>query len=310
MRFSVCGLGVAGGFGGSLAELAAARPGCEAQPPDLGQLAGRVPPAALRRMDGFTRMALLAALRCREDAAARGLADADVTGERVALVLASGYGPMRTTFDYLDSVLDSGEPGASPTAFSLSVQNMPAAILALSLGVSGACCTVCQLDNPVLSALVTAACWLAEGRADTVLVGAADESSPMLDYGLGRLRAAGQVGLPGQCNAAAFLGLRRPDAAGRPYAECLELCAGPAPGDGPDMVLVRGGGQGLPGFGAAPTAWAADLALACWALDGGACDALPGRPVAVECRCTDPGPGRATARLHRPGGAMEGDRAW
>ncbi|MEW5775077.1 MAG: beta-ketoacyl synthase chain length factor [Thermodesulfobacteriota bacterium] len=305
MSFAVYGLGAAGGFGGSLAELAEARPGCEAQPPDLGLLAGRVPPAALRRMDGFTRMSLLAALRCREDAVARGVADGDLAGERVALVLATGYGPMRTTFDYLDSVLGSGEPGASPTAFSLSVQNMPAAILALSLGVSGSCCTACQLDNPVLPALVTAACWLAEGRADTVLVGAADESSPMLDYGLGRLRAAGRAGLPGQGNGAAFLCLRRPGSPGRAYAECTGLYASEAPDIWTGAVLERGGGQGLPGFGESPVAWAADVVLACWVLDGGEFESLSGRPGAVECRCSNPGPIQCAVRLRRPTGREE-----
>lgn len=289
MSAGVYGIGVLGGFGRSLGELAQAP--ATGGAPALDGLAGRVAPAALRRMDAFTRMGLLAALSCRDDAAARGVPVAELAGTRAGLVLATGYGPMRTTFDYLDSVLDDGEPGASPTAFSLSVQNMPAAVLCLNLGLAGPCATLCQAGDPVPPALLTAQAWLAEGRTDAVFLVAADESTPMLAYGLDRLRAEARdlSSRPGQGDGAVVLLLQRGDGAGRPYAR-LENGAGETA-----AFLERGAGEPCPGLGLAPSAWAADLALACWVLDGGEFSGLPGRPHRVECRC----PGGA-ARLVRP----------
>ena len=67
----------------------------------------------LRRIDHFSRLALLGAFEA--------MADADLGGvdpNRIGLVIGSGYGALTTTFKFLDSVLDDGDTCASPTAFS------------------------------------------------------------------------------------------------------------------------------------------------------------------------------------------------
>lgn len=129
----------------------------------------------LRRADHFTRMTLLAAYRA--------LGNAGYTGtppQNMGIVLCSGYGPSQTTFDFLDSILEFGAGCASPLTFSHSVHNIPAAMLALALQNPCPSTTLCQLHQPFSAALNTARCWLKEGRVDTVLLGAVDESTPLL----------------------------------------------------------------------------------------------------------------------------------
>ncbi|MDR2726543.1 MAG: hypothetical protein LBC10_00945, partial [Deltaproteobacteria bacterium] len=80
------------------------------------------PARVLRQCDHFSRLALLAASRAM---AASGITDRAGIG----IILASGYGPTLATYDFLDSLLDYGEAMASPLAFSLTVHNIPAAVV-------------------------------------------------------------------------------------------------------------------------------------------------------------------------------------
>ena len=150
-------------------------------------LADYVPRAKMRRMDHFTKMALLSAFRCLDDA---GLNPED-TGE-MAVVLATGFGPMHTTFKYLDSLLDQGPKAASPMAFSTSVHNIPAAVLAMTLGRPCPCMTLCQFERPLVSGLEAAFCWLADRRADKVLLTVCDELSQVMQYIYDRLARGGR----------------------------------------------------------------------------------------------------------------------
>ncbi|MDR1489624.1 MAG: beta-ketoacyl synthase chain length factor [Desulfovibrio sp.] len=154
---------------------------------DTTGLTGLLPARSLRQTDHFTRMALLAVLKAVEDAQDEG--GSDFSDGETAIVVASGYGPASPTFDFLDSLLEYGETMASPLAFSHSVQNIPAATLAMRLGLTGPCATVCQWDNPVAPALVIARQWLREGRAKRVLFGAVDELTPFLEETSARLSA-------------------------------------------------------------------------------------------------------------------------
>jgi 3-oxoacyl-[acyl-carrier-protein] synthase II len=100
--------------------------------------------------------------------------------EGIGIVLASGYGSSTPTLDFLDSILDFGESMASPLAFSLSVHNIPAAIIAKSMQILGPCAAVCLIENPVASGLLLARDWLEENRVERVLFGAVDEITPSL----------------------------------------------------------------------------------------------------------------------------------
>jgi len=132
---------------------------------------------ALRRIDHFSRMALLGAFQAMADAEW-----SDPDPSRVGLVIGSGYGAMRTTFDFLDSVLDDGDICASPTAFSNSVHNAAAAHISIQLKMTGPSLTISQFDQSLVSGLVSAHQWLSEKRVDAVLLGVVDEYCSVAGY--------------------------------------------------------------------------------------------------------------------------------
>ncbi|MDR2605480.1 MAG: hypothetical protein LBC55_09090 [Desulfovibrio sp.] len=201
MMLAVEGAACLGSFGAGIeallrgAPLAAVHADGRAAAVDTSALKGKLPARSLRQLDHFSRTALLCALNALEDAGLRESPPRD-TG----LILATGYGPATPTFEFQDSILDYGELLASPLVFSRSVQNIPAATLAVTLRMVGPCATVCRGDFPVADGLCVARQWLEEGRVERVLFGAVDELTPLLAR-LTRLRAvlrspsAGREGL-------------------------------------------------------------------------------------------------------------------
>lgn len=195
MRMAIQGIGVAGGFGCGADRLRNALRSGKSRPQkiqidaearrldipvflcDTGRLTELVGKKALRRVDHFSRMALLAALQALEDAG-RFYED----HQKLAVVVASGYGATRTTFSFLDSVIDDGDACASPTLFSNSVHNAAAAHLSILLKARGPNFTVSQFEMSVPSALLTAFQLLKEKVADGVIFGAVDEHCNVLNY--------------------------------------------------------------------------------------------------------------------------------
>jgi 3-oxoacyl-[acyl-carrier-protein] synthase II len=126
-------------------------------------------------------MAILGAYLALEDA---GRLEMDL--REVGIVIATGYGACRTTFGFLDSVIDDGDSCASPTLFSSSVHNAAAANVSITLKASGPCLTVSQFEMSIPSALLSACQWLSEGRVEWVLFGGIDEYCDVLGYCLHR----------------------------------------------------------------------------------------------------------------------------
>lgn len=191
MSILVEGVGVVSAAGNGLETLArsgrsalAGRRETRPEQADTAELSRYLSSRALRRTDHFTRMTLLAAYLALEDA---GLAPAPETG----IIVATGYGPARLTFDFLDSLLDFGPDLASPQAFAHSVHNIPAATTAIMMGITGPCTTICQPDTAVAAAFLTARLWMAEGRVERVLLGAVDERTDILEDNSRRL--AGEI---------------------------------------------------------------------------------------------------------------------
>jgi len=122
-------------------------------------------------------MALLAASLALKDAN-----HSERKGGTTGIIVATGYGPHRTTFGFLDSFIKEGSSFASPTLFASSVHNAAAAYTAILLDERGPSVTVSLFEMSVASALLTAWCWLEEERVDTVLFGAVDEYSDVLGY--------------------------------------------------------------------------------------------------------------------------------
>lgn len=132
---------------------------------------------ALRRIDHFSRLALLGAFQALED-----WGQAELDRSRLGVVICSGFGALNTTFKFLDSVLENGDSFASPTAFSNSVHNSAAAHISIQLKITGPSLTVSQFDQSLVSGLISAQQWLDEGRVDAVLLGAVDEYCSVLGY--------------------------------------------------------------------------------------------------------------------------------
>ncbi len=230
----VAGLGVVGAFGFGPARLLSAlqgRPplglameiaGKAGQGPvkaflaDTGPLETYLPKRSLRRLDHFSRLALLAACQALDSG---GLLEQGPTGPRsgfgpgeLGLVLATGYGASATTFAFLDSILDDGDALSSPTLFSHSVHNIAAANIAMLLEVTGPCLTVSRFELSFASALCTALTWLREARVHAVLLGAVDEVCQVLAYCHSRLFGHDSRQTVPLGDGAAFFLLRTPRA--------------------------------------------------------------------------------------------------
>ena len=125
----------------------------------------------VRRADRLSKMTVFAAADALLDAAI----PSDINRGRIGLIVASAFATHATTFQFLDDILTYGDGEVSPTVFSHSVQNAPAAYIATSLELPGPVLTLTQVHFAFHHALILAEAWLAGGRCDYVLVGAMDE---------------------------------------------------------------------------------------------------------------------------------------
>jgi 3-oxoacyl-[acyl-carrier-protein] synthase II len=158
---------------------------------DTSALADFVPRKALRRIDHFTRLALLGSYLSLEDA---GL-DENRRG-RMGIVVATAYGSTCDTFDFLNTTLDEDDPCSSPIRFANSVHSAAAAHIAAFLGEHGPTLTINQYDMSVSLAFQTACQWLEEDRVDSVLVGGVDEFSRAMGFYTQHLQAGRKSGSP------------------------------------------------------------------------------------------------------------------
>ncbi|HMB14666.1 MAG TPA: beta-ketoacyl synthase N-terminal-like domain-containing protein [Pelovirga sp.] len=208
MRLAIQGIGITGSFGAGVDALRTALQSRTVAPQQLSVdhhdgvsdsfpayratttgLERFLPKRELRRIDHFSKMTLYAAHLALEDAE---LLEADRS--RTGVVVASGYGPLKTTFNFLDSYLDFGYSCSSPTHFSNSVHNAAAAHVSMQLKLTSPSLTVTQFEMSVASALLSARQWLEEGRVDRVLFGATDEYCEVLRYCRRHFFADGEQG--------------------------------------------------------------------------------------------------------------------
>ena len=202
-RIVIEGVGVVGGFGCGISDLSRALNGSVAPPgtldlstgsgpiafpafrADTSRLKEFIPARTLRRIDHFSRLALLGSYLALTDA---GLAETE--HHRLGVIIASGYGATGATYAFLKSFINDGDICASPTCFASSVHNSAAAHISIHLGATGPSLTVSQFDLSVPSALISVRQWLLEGRVDRVLFGAVEELSELIGYAWYRQRGA------------------------------------------------------------------------------------------------------------------------
>ena len=154
-----------------------------------GQLGGLLSPAESRRMGPPSKMAVAAsrqAVRCA------GLTDTDEA--RTAVVVATAFGPSTNTEGLLKQILREGPESASPSLFTESVANAPAAQIAIAPKARGPSLTVCQREAGPLIALGRAAAEVAASRASRALAGSVDEMTPLLHAVLDRFGALAHPG--------------------------------------------------------------------------------------------------------------------
>jgi len=132
---------------------------------------------ALRRVDHFSRLAVLGSFLALDDASRL-----QNDHENLAVVIATGYGASKTTFSFLDTAFDHGDACASPTHFSNSVHNAAATHVSILLKARGPNLTVSQFEMSVPSAMLAACQWLEDKVVDAVLFGGVDEYCSVLGY--------------------------------------------------------------------------------------------------------------------------------
>ncbi len=130
-----------------------------------------------RRSDRFCKMAVLAAWDALIDS---GIEKTE--NERIGVIVSTSFGPHKTTFSFLDNILDYGDLGVSPTIFSHSVHNAAASYISSALNINGPVCTLTDFYFPFHEACKLAESWIDQGRCKHVLVGTVDELSPAMEY--------------------------------------------------------------------------------------------------------------------------------
>ncbi len=192
---AINGIGPVGAFGAGLADFKDALTGNREIRPEITRVTTRngdcdlpvfrsdtkalaefIKPRKLRRLDNFSRLALLGAVLAVADSAQ------PLNGSRTGLIVAGAHGASATTFAFLDSVIDDGDALASPTLFSNSVHNAAAAHIAEHFQITGPTLSLTQGINSLTMALLTAEQWLTGGHIDTVLCGVIDCYCDVLGY--------------------------------------------------------------------------------------------------------------------------------
>ena len=151
-----------------------------------------LPKSKARRLDRGSQYAIVAARQCLADA----LYAMNGREERTGILLGTGSAGAGPLTEFERQMAASPE-SASPFLFPNTVANAPASQVAIELGIKGPNVTITQKDPAPLNALFYGRMLLADGRADALLVGAADEWN--LDYHLAyeRVRATRTATRPG-----------------------------------------------------------------------------------------------------------------
>jgi len=167
---------------------------------DTAQQSRWLSPLAARRMSAVSRFAVCASKMAIEDA---GLDPCDI-GTRTAVVISTAYGAAKISEQILRQCFLEGPAALSPALFTESVANAPAAQVALACGANGPNITVTQNQAGPAVALVQSLNELRSSRCDRVLVGAADEMTPLLHAVLDRFLALARPGDDGSERARPF----------------------------------------------------------------------------------------------------------
>ncbi|MCX6984177.1 MAG: beta-ketoacyl synthase chain length factor [Lentisphaerae bacterium] len=119
----------------------------------------------LRRADRYTTIVMASAVQACADAGFTDCAPAD-TG----IIIVSAFGPHRTTFAFLNDILDYPEDQVLPTTFSHSVHNAAASYVASSLQIRGPTITLTGFEEVWFDALESSSIFLDSGYCQRILL--------------------------------------------------------------------------------------------------------------------------------------------
>jgi 3-oxoacyl-[acyl-carrier-protein] synthase II len=152
-------------------------------------------PRFYRRLSRLSRLAVAASAEAVLDS---GIAIDDDNRHRIGCVFGTAFGSAEQTDAFFVSLLDHGPEGAEPFLFPDTVPNALASHVAIFHLIQGPNSTICQNHLSGESALAYAHSLLESGHADVLLVGGADELSPILVHALDAVRALKVVNSPGE----------------------------------------------------------------------------------------------------------------
>jgi 3-oxoacyl-[acyl-carrier-protein] synthase II len=145
-----------------------------------------MPPRFYRRLSRLSRLSVAASIEAVLDGA---LSIQDRNRHRIGCVFGTAFGSTDQTDAFYVSLLDHGPDGAEPFLFPDTVPNALASHVALFHQLQGPNSTICQNHLSGEGALAYAASLLESGHAEALVVGGADELSPILIHSLSALRA-------------------------------------------------------------------------------------------------------------------------
>ncbi len=139
-------------------------------PEDLTELSQFIKPMEARRMGPLMKASLLSSLKA--------LKQADITTPD-AIITGTYFGLLDNSAKLMTQLHNDGEKDTSPTLFMQSTHNTLSGAIAIRLKCHGYNITYSQGSRSLECALQDARLLLRSGRAETVLVGCHDESSPL-----------------------------------------------------------------------------------------------------------------------------------
>lgn len=146
-----------------------------------------IAPLKARKMDRCSQFAV----------AASGLALKDacidlkvIAAERIGIALGCGFGGVANSAEFLAGYFSGGVNGLAPMLFPNTVSNAPASNASIEHGLKGPNVTLVQRFCSSESAFMMACRFIAEGRADIMLTGGADDLMPLMMAGFA---ATGQL---------------------------------------------------------------------------------------------------------------------
>ena len=147
-----------------------------------------IPPLKARKMDRCSQFSVAAAGMALKDA------EIDPKGmnpERIGIALGCGFGGVANSAEFLGGYFANGVEGLTPMLFPNTVSNAPASNASIEHGLKGPNVTLVQRFCSAESAFLMACRFIAEGRADVMLAGGADDLMPLMIHGFdatGQLR--------------------------------------------------------------------------------------------------------------------------